>query len=180
MLSRVKQPLVQPSSVSKEECFCIDYQRLNALTQKDVYPLPRIDDLLDQLDGKKVFSTLDAHSGYWQIRMHEASQEKMAFTTSTGRYEFRVLPFGLCNTPATFQRLMQKVLAGLGGSEPFCSVYIDDIQWTPDITNLESQQIRSLYPKICYIRCFLFYTLLYQKFVISEFVISGVHCTCLF
>ena len=100
---------------------------MNAVTQKDVYPLPCIDDLLDQLDGRKVFSTLDVRSGYWQIRMHKSSQEKTAFATNTGLYEFRVMPFGLCNAPATFQRLMQKVLAGLGGSEPFCSVYIDDI-----------------------------------------------------
>ena len=107
--------------------FCIDYWQLNAVTQKDVYPLSRIDDLLDQLDGRKVFSTLDAQSGYWQIRMHKSSQEKMAFATNAGLYEFRVMPFSLYNAPATFQRLMQKVLAGLGGSEPFCSVYIDDI-----------------------------------------------------
>ena len=107
--------------------FCVDYRRLNALTRKDVYPLPRIDDLLDQLSGKKVFSTLDAHTSYWQIRMHESSQEKTAFVTMDGLYEFRVMPFGLCNAPATFQRLMQGTLSGLGGDKPFSNVYIDDI-----------------------------------------------------
>ena len=104
--------------------FCVDYRRLNAVTRKDVFPLPRIDDLLDQLKGKSIFSTLDAKTGYWQIRMGKSSQEKTAFVTSDGLYEFRVMPFGLCNTPATFQRVMQKVLASLGD---FCSVYIDDI-----------------------------------------------------
>jgi len=104
--------------------FCVDYRRLNAVTRKDVFPLPRIDDLLDQLGGKRVFSTLDARSGYWQIQMHETSREKTAFVTMDGLYEFRVMPYGLCNAPATFQRLMQRTVAGLGS---FCSVYVDDI-----------------------------------------------------
>ncbi len=93
--------------------FCVVYRRLN-VTRKDVFPLPRIDDLLDQLAGKKVFSTLDAKSGYWQIHMASTSQPKTAFVAPTGLYEFRVMPFGLCNTPTTFQRLMQKILNGLG------------------------------------------------------------------
>ena len=67
--------------------FCVDYRRLNAVTRKDVFPLPHIDDLLDQLGGKHVFSTLDARSGYWQIQMHEASREKTAFVTMDGLYE---------------------------------------------------------------------------------------------
>ena len=107
--------------------FCVDYRQLNAVTRKDVYPIPQIDDLIDQLSEKRVFSVLDARSGYWQIRMQESSREKTAFVTMDGLYEFQVMPFGLCNAPATFQRLMQKILAGLGGNNPFCNVYIDDI-----------------------------------------------------
>ena len=104
--------------------FCVDYRRLNAVTRKDVFPIPRIDGLLDQLKGKKVFSTLDARCGYWQIKVKEESREKTAFVTFDGLYEFKVMPFGLTNAPATFQRLMQSVLTGMS---EFCSVYIDDV-----------------------------------------------------
>ena len=104
--------------------FCVDYRRLNAVMRKDVFPLPRIDDLLDQLAGKTVFTTLDAKRGYWQIKVNEESRAKTAFVTHEGLYEFRVMPFGLCNAPATFQRVMQRMLSGL---DEFCNVYIDDI-----------------------------------------------------
>ena len=116
-------PVVLVKKKSGDLRFCVDYRRLNPVTRKDV-PIPRIDDLLDQLGGKKVFSTLDAKRGCWQIQMESSSREKTAFITQHGLFEFRVMPFGLCNAPATFQRLMQRVLAGL---ESFCSVYIDDI-----------------------------------------------------
>ena len=109
--------------------FCVDYRALNAVTKLDTFPLPRIDDLLDQLYGCKFFSTLDFASGYWQIKVHADSQEKTAFITPQGLFEFRVMPFGLANAPAVFQRVMQRMLHGLNaevGTE-FVSVYIDDI-----------------------------------------------------
>ena len=105
--------------------FCVDYRRLNAVTKKDVYPLPRIDDILDTLGQAKYFTTLDLSAGYWQVELDPESQAKTAFTSHCGLYEFTRMPFGLCNAPATFQRLMQVVLSGLEWD--CCFVYIDDI-----------------------------------------------------
>ena len=109
--------------------FCIDYRELNSLTKADTFPLPQIDDLLDQLDKAKYFSTLDLASGFWQVRVHPNSREKTAFITHQGLYQFNIMPFGLRNAPAVFQRLMQCVLAGLNPEDgpPFVSVYVDDI-----------------------------------------------------
>ena len=105
--------------------FCIDYCRLNAVTRKDAYPLPRIDDTLETLAGSHWFTTLDLLSGYWQVEMAKEDREKTAFCTQEGLFEFKVMPFGLCNAPATFQRLMDLILAGVQWST--CLVYIDDI-----------------------------------------------------
>jgi hypothetical protein len=93
--------------------FCIDYRGLNKLTKKDVYPLPRIDDSLATLQEGKFFSTLDLYAGYRQIPLDASSKEKTAFSTDNGLYEFNVMPFGLFNAPATFQRFMDATLAGL-------------------------------------------------------------------
>ena len=108
---------------------CVDYRELNSVTRADTFPLPRIDDLLDQLGKSTYFSTLNLATGYWQIRVHPNSQEKTAFVTPQGLYEFRVMPFGLTNAPGVFQRLMQCVLMGLNPEEgpDFVAVYIDDI-----------------------------------------------------
>ena len=107
----------------------MDYRNLNAVTKADTFPLPRVDDLLDQLHDCKYFSTLDLAAGFWQIRVHQKSMEKTAFATPQGLFEFRVMPCGLTNAPSVFQRLMQKVLTGLNpeNGPDFVSVYIDDI-----------------------------------------------------
>lgn len=105
--------------------FCVDYRRLNNVTKKDVYPLPRIDDALDHLRHARYFSSIDLKSGYWQIEVDERDREKTAFITPDGLYEFKVMPFGLCTAPATFQRVMDTVLAGLKWQT--CLVYLDDV-----------------------------------------------------
>ena len=97
------------------------------LSQNQIFsPIPHIDDLLNQLGQYTIFSTLDLAAGYWQIKVHLDSQEKTAFTT---HHEFLVMPFGLRNAPATFQRTMQEVLQGLNLKKGpnFVSVYINDV-----------------------------------------------------
>ena len=103
----------------------MDYRKLNSLTKSDEFPFPRIDDTLNLLAGAHYFTTLDLASGYWQVPMEKLSQEKTAFATHAGLYEFQKMPFGLVNTPATFQRLMEVVLSGL--ARGICHVYLDDV-----------------------------------------------------
>ncbi|UYV63848.1 hypothetical protein LAZ67_2005815, partial [Cordylochernes scorpioides] len=111
--------------------FCVDYRKLNNVTVKDVYPIPRIDEVMDTLQGSTHFSAIDLRSGYWQVEVEERDKEKTAFTTAHGLYEFNVMPFGLCNAPATFERNMENMLGNLRWQ--ICLCYLDDvIIYSPD------------------------------------------------
>ena len=106
--------------------FCVDSRHLNAHMKKDSYPLPRIQEALESMAGSAHFSLMDFKSGFWQIKMAPGSQQYTAFTVGNlGFYEFTCMPFGLCNAPVTFQRLMQNTLGELNLT--YCVIYLDDV-----------------------------------------------------
>jgi hypothetical protein len=118
-------PVVIVDKKEGDKCLCINYRKLNAITKADVYPLPRIDDMLESFGEATWFSTLDLASGYWQVAMDPQDIEKTTFITPFGLYEFLVMPFGLAYAPGTFQRLMNRVLQDYLGK--FVAVYLDDV-----------------------------------------------------
>ena len=106
--------------------FCIDFRKLNSRTKKDSFPLPRMQETMESMVGARFFSSMDLKSGFWQVRMSEKSRQYTTFTVgSLGMYEFLRMPYGLCNTPATFQRLMQNCLGELNLT--YALVYLDDV-----------------------------------------------------
>jgi len=122
-------PWVSPVCLAKKPDgsyrFCVDYRRVNAVSRKDAYPIPDIQDAFDSLRGAKYFATIDLLSGYWQIGMTPRAQERSAFCTHRGLYHFKRMPFGLSNAPATFCRLMHRVLKDHLWRISLC--YLDDV-----------------------------------------------------
>ena len=129
IITRSKSPWMAPAVFVPKKCgevrICIDYLELSKRTSKDSYPLPLPDEVQDKLAGSTVFSTLDLHSGYWQLPVSPNNREKTAFCPGPGMglYQFCRMPFGLSGAPSSFQRLMDKILHGLS----FVTIYLDDI-----------------------------------------------------
>ena len=123
--SSYASPVLFVKKKTGELRMCVDYRALNRLTIRNRYPLPRIDDLLDKLHGAQYFTKIDLQSGYHQVRVHDADVHKTAFITRYGAFEFLVCPFGLCDMPATFQTLMNKIFHDL--LDESVLVYLDDI-----------------------------------------------------
>lgn len=123
--SSYSSPILLVNKPNGEKRMCIDYRKLNEVTEKDRHPLPLIDDQIDRLKGFKYYSTLDLFSGYYQVEMEEESKNKTAFVTCDGQYEFNRMPFGLTNAPSVFQRLINRVLGPLHGL--IAIAYLDDI-----------------------------------------------------
>ncbi|GFS23840.1 Pol polyprotein [Elysia marginata] len=118
-------PIVLVRKKTGELRMCCDYRKLNDITRKDAFPIPRMEECIDALEGARYFSTLDLASGYHQVEMAEEDREKTAFTTPFGLYEWKRLPFGLANAPAHFSRLMQKVMSD--HLFQILIVYLDDL-----------------------------------------------------
>ena len=125
---------------------CIDYRSLNEVTIKNKYPLPRIDDLFDQLKGAKYFSKIDLRSGYYQLKIRLCDIPKTSFVTRYGQYEFTVMPFGLTNAPAYFMNLMNKVF--IEELDKFVVVFIDDILIYSKTTEEHEQHLRIILNKL--------------------------------
>ena len=131
---------------------CVDYRELNKATQKDHFPLPFIDQVLDTLAGKKFFSFLDGFSGYNQIQIAPEDQDKTTFTCPWGTFSYRVLPFGLCNSCATFQRAILSIFLDLINEG--LKVYMDDFtpygdDFEPALENLEKVLQRCIDTRLC-------------------------------
>jgi hypothetical protein len=144
---------------------CVDYRALNEVTIKNKYPLPRIDDLFDQLKGAKYFSKIDLRSGYHQLKIKESDIPKTAFVTRYGQYEFTVMSFGLTNAPAYFMNLMNKVF--MEELDKFVVVFIDDILIYSKSVDEHEQHLRVVLEKLRAHK-------LYAKFSKCEFWLEKV------
>ena len=139
-------PIVLATKKDGSTRFCVDYRRLNSVTEDTAYPLPRIDETLDCLGNSQWFSTLDLASGYWQVELAEEAKQKSAFVTHRGLHQFKVMPFGLKGAPATFQRLMASIFADYLWL--ILLIYLDDILVFSSSVNQHLERLRLVFLKL--------------------------------
>ena len=118
----------------------MDYWKLNVVSQHDAYPMPRVDEIIDRLRKARFITTIDLTRGYWQVPVAEGARTATAFTTPFGLFQFKVMPFGLQGAPATFQRLMDRLIRGL---DSFAAAYLDDVvvyssTWEEHLTHIQT------------------------------------------
>ena len=139
-------PIVPIAKKDGSHRLCVDYQHLNAISQTNVYPMPRIDDLIDQLRQAQFLSTLDLTRGYWQVPMGKASCNKTAFVTPTGQFQFIVMPFGLSGAPSTFQQMMDLLTKD---TRDFAAAYLDDLIIFSDTWENHLQHLIIILQQLC-------------------------------
>ena len=137
-------PCLLVSKPDKTYRLCTDYRKVNDITRPDAFPLPRMEDCIDEVGSATYVSTFDLLKGYWQVPLSKRAQEICAFVTPSGLYKYNVMPFGLRNAPATFQRLMNRVVAGLEG----CAVYLDDVVIFSDTWSEHIERAKALFDKL--------------------------------
>ena len=123
---------------------CTDYPKVNSVTKTDSFPIPRIDDCIDKVGYSKYVTKFDLLKGFWKVPLTDRAKEVSAFATPNGLYQYKVMPFGMKNSPATFQRLVNNVICGLDG----CDAYIDDVIIYSDSWSDHLQRIRKFFDRL--------------------------------
>lgn len=139
-------PVVLVKKKDGTQRLCVDYRKLNSSTLKDAFPIPRIDDTLDCLNGSVYFSVLDLASGYWQVPLDEDAKNKSTFCVRGGLFRWKVMPFGMSNAPATFSRLMERVLQGL--QYKILLTYLDDVVCFSKDIDSQIERLRLVFERL--------------------------------